>query len=357
MPVLHNLVISGGGINGLGFLGIIKYLYEKNLIKNINHYIGTSAGAIISFLMSIGYSYSEIYEFCCYFNFSKITDNVNLNCFLEKYGLEDSSKIYYILKRLCENKKYDPNITFLELYEKTNIKLTITGSCISNSKLYYFNHETFPNMQVLLAVRISSTIPLVFVPIIFEDKLWLDGGLINNYPINYCENDINNTLGLSINDDCIDKCPNNTPSDLMEYMTQVFKCLVFSDSLNKINKYNDSTIKFTYSMKLISNFDITKDTVEQMVQNGYEQASQQHHIISKFINEDDDISTNEVLSQSESDVLSQSESEAIHQIINDVEYISQNNINNESENNSDDISDNENTKNDIIDLIKKDSNN
>ena len=143
----------------------------------------------------------------------------------------------------------------------------------------------------------------------------------------------------------------------MEYMTQVFKCLVFSDSLNKINKYNDSTIKFTYSMKLISNFDITKDTVEQMVQNGYEQASQQHHIISKFINEDDDISTNEVLSQSESDVLSQSESEAIHQIINDVEYISQNNINNESENNSDDISDNENTKNDIIDLIKKDSNN
>ena len=94
MPILRNLVISGGGINGLGFLGIIKNLYENNLIKNINHYVGTSVGAIISFLMSINYSYNEIYEFCCYFNFSKITDNINLNCFLEKYGLEDSSKIY-----------------------------------------------------------------------------------------------------------------------------------------------------------------------------------------------------------------------------------------------------------------------
>ena len=32
MPTLRNLVISSGGINGLGFLGIIKYLFENNLI-------------------------------------------------------------------------------------------------------------------------------------------------------------------------------------------------------------------------------------------------------------------------------------------------------------------------------------
>jgi len=354
MPVLRNLVISGGGINGLGFLGIIKNLYENNLIKDINHYIGTSVGAIISFLMNINYNYNEIYEFCRYFNFSKITDNINLNCFLEKYGLEDSSKIYYILKRLCENKKFDPNITFLELYEKTNIKLTITGSCISNSKLYYFNHETFPNMEVLLAVRISATIPLIFIPIVFEDKLWLDGGLINNYPINYCENDIDNTLGLSIYDDCVDKCPNNTPSNLIEYMSQVFKSLVFSDSLNKINKYNNNTIKFTYSMNVLSHFDITKDDIENMVQDGYDQTNQQYNIISKFIN-NENVSTSETLSQSESEILSQSESDAIHQIINDVENISQNKINEELDNS--DNSDNEDTKNNIIDLIKNDSKN
>ena len=340
MPVLRNLVISGGGINGLGFLGIIKYLSENDLIKDINHYIGTSAGSIISFLMNIGYSYSEIYEFCCHFNFAKVMDNINLNCFLEKYGLEDTSKMYYILKRLCENKNFDSNITFLELYEKTNIKLTITGACISNSKLYYFNYETFPNMKVLLAIRISSTIPLVFIPIVFEDKLWLDGGLINNYPINYCENDISNTLGLSIYDGCIDKCPNNTPSDLMEYMTQVFKCLVFSDSLNKINKYENNTIKFSYSMSLLSDFNITEEGVKEIVDNGYEQAVQQYNIISSFIN-DDNVSTSEVLSQSESD--------AIHKIIDDVENID--NTNNDASENSD------NYTNEIINLIKKDSNN
>ena len=68
MP-LKNLVISGGGINGLGFIGIIKYLSENNLLNNIQHYVGTSAGAIIGYLLSIGYNFLEIYEFCTHFNY------------------------------------------------------------------------------------------------------------------------------------------------------------------------------------------------------------------------------------------------------------------------------------------------
>ena len=33
--VLKNLVISGGGINGIGFIGIIRFLSENNLLKDI----------------------------------------------------------------------------------------------------------------------------------------------------------------------------------------------------------------------------------------------------------------------------------------------------------------------------------
>ena len=38
--VLKNLVISGGGINGIGFIGMLKYLSENNLLKNVNHNYG-----------------------------------------------------------------------------------------------------------------------------------------------------------------------------------------------------------------------------------------------------------------------------------------------------------------------------
>ena len=55
-----NLVLSGGAFRGLGLLGGIKYLEELNLIKYFKQYIGSSAGAIISFLLIIGYTSTDI---------------------------------------------------------------------------------------------------------------------------------------------------------------------------------------------------------------------------------------------------------------------------------------------------------
>ena len=306
--VLKNLVISGGGINGIGFIGMLKYLSENNLLKNVNHYVGTSAGSILGYLLSIGYNHMEIFEFCKYFNFSKIV-NVNLDNFLEKYGFADSSKLYYILKRLTEAKDFSHKITFKEHFEKTNKKLTITGTCIQDYKSHFFNYENTPDMDILTAIRISSTIPLIFMPTVHDNKLWLDGGMTENYPINFCDDDIENTLGLCINDDCLENCDVKSPQDLAEYLTQVFKCFVFSESLKNIIKYEENTIKYSYSMGVFSNFEIDKDTIEKMVEMGYNQAKEQKHVIEKFIIND----------EINSETLSQSESDVIHKIINDVE--------------------------------------
>lgn len=326
MP-LKNLVISGGGINGLGFIGIIKYLSENNLLKNIEHYIGTSAGAILGYLLSIGYNHMEIFEFCKFFNFSKIV-NVNLDNFLDKYGFADSSKLYYIFKRLTEAKNFNHNITFKEHYDKTKLKLTITGTCLNDYKPHFFNYENTPDMEILNAIRISSSIPLIFIPMVYDNKLWLDGGMTENYPINICDSDIENTLGICIHDDCLNNCEDKTPKDISEYLVQVFKCFVFAESWKNILKYEKNTIKYSYSMTVFSNFDIDKTTIENMVQVGYDQAKEQRSIIEKFI----------IDNNPNSETLSQTESDLIHKIISDVE--------NESTNNDDEISSNENDSSD-----------
>ena len=62
-------------------------------------------------------------------------------------------------------------------------------------------------------------------------------------------------------------------------------------------------------MGVFSNFEIDKETIENMVNMGYNQAKQQKHIIEKFIIND----------EINSETLSQSESEVIHKIISDVE--------------------------------------
>ncbi len=306
--VLKNLVISGGGINGIGFIGIIRFLSENNLLKDISHYVGTSAGSIIGYLLSIGYNHMEIFEFCKYFNFSKIV-NVNLDNFLEKYGFADSSKLYYILKRLTEAKNLSPNITFKQHNEITNKKLTIVGTCLNDYKSHFLNYEKTPDMEILTAIRISSTIPLIFMPTVYENKLWLDGGMTENYPISFCDNEIENTLGICVNDECLENCNIDNPKDLPEYLTQIFKCFIFSESLKNIIKYEENTIKYSYSMGIFSDFQIDQQTIENMVQSGYDQAKKQKNIIDKFIK--DENLNSETLSQTESDI--------IHKIIIDVE--------------------------------------
>ena len=74
MAKIKNLVISGGGVSGIGFLGIIKYLDDHNIISNIETYVGTSIGSIICLLLLIGYKHNEIYDFCISFNLEKLID-------------------------------------------------------------------------------------------------------------------------------------------------------------------------------------------------------------------------------------------------------------------------------------------
>ena len=120
MPTIKNLVISGGGIHGISFLGAIKYLDENNILNDIEQYVGTSAGSMISLLLLIGYKYQELYDFCLSFDMEKIVDNPNLDNFLNNHGFESSNKLIYVIKRLLENKNISDTITFKELYELKN---------------------------------------------------------------------------------------------------------------------------------------------------------------------------------------------------------------------------------------------
>ena len=62
--IYDTLVLSGSSIKGFAFLGALQYLYENNKL-NIDNYIGTSAGAIISYLLIIGYTPIEIFLDIC----------------------------------------------------------------------------------------------------------------------------------------------------------------------------------------------------------------------------------------------------------------------------------------------------
>ena len=68
---ITKLVFSGGGIKGISYIGIIKYLEDEDLLKNINTIVGTSIGSVLglsSFLGGVGLEPSAIF-FSSEFNF------------------------------------------------------------------------------------------------------------------------------------------------------------------------------------------------------------------------------------------------------------------------------------------------
>jgi len=198
---INTIVLSGGGMNGIAFLGFFNSVFNKVSRSNITHYIGSSIGAGICFLINIGYTIDELTKIFLEYDFNTMVPDIKLDDLIFDLGVTNSEGIYDFLVKLTEFKEFDKDITFVELFNKTNIQLTITVSNITNKKLEYWNHINTPNFKVLQGLVISARIPLYTKPYFFNNNYYVDGGLINNYPINYIDiNNIDCVIGAYIFD-------------------------------------------------------------------------------------------------------------------------------------------------------------
>ena len=280
MHKIKNLVLSGGGLQGISFLGVLKYLSENNLLNEIENYVGTSVGSLICFLLLIGYTYEELFNFCISFNMEKLVKDPNLDNFLEFYGFESSNKLTYVIKRIMDNKNLSKDITFLEFFNLNKKKLTITGVCVNNKKLNLFNYENTPDMKILIAVTISCNIPILFSPIKYENKLWIDGGAILNYPIEISD-DLDNTLGIAIFDkqDLIEE----DMEDILSYLSNLVKSMIYGSNNLIVEKYIFNTIRIDRNINFMTGFSIDKESMNNLFTNGYKIASEQSYKLNKFI--------------------------------------------------------------------------
>jgi predicted acylesterase/phospholipase RssA len=199
--MIDTICLSGGGIKGFSFIGVLEYLEKNNNINInlINNFVGTSIGAIISFLLSIKYDIIELKEFLLNFNFKILINDYdnNIENLLINFGLDDGNKIIFILQSFLKNKYNLTDITFKEHYELTKNNLIIIGTNYTKSSEEMFNYKNTPNMSIITAIRISISVPLIFTPVLYNDNYYVDGALVNNFPINYCN--LKNTIGININ--------------------------------------------------------------------------------------------------------------------------------------------------------------
>jgi NTE family protein len=71
----RNLIFEGGGVKGIAYVGAMKVLENKKIIKNIRRVGGTSAGAINAALFALNYSNDETREIIRNLDFNKFMDD------------------------------------------------------------------------------------------------------------------------------------------------------------------------------------------------------------------------------------------------------------------------------------------
>jgi predicted acylesterase/phospholipase RssA len=253
---MKNLVISSGGINILCLVGSLKYLNNNNLLNNVKCYFGISAGAILCTMLALDYTIDEIIDFFKNMDFLKFLGKYDVTNFINNYGLSygESRDIIaqsFIIYKLGEKNK---DYTFKQLYDDKKKELHLFCVCVEDKTLWTFSHNSNENVPIWKAMAASCNIPFIFTPFNINNNTFIDGAIINAYPINYVD-DINDTIGLFIsnhnnNIDYLDKIPN-----LKYYLEILFLYLTFKTHYsykNTINiilpeKYKNYTYKFDIS--------------------------------------------------------------------------------------------------------------
>jgi predicted acylesterase/phospholipase RssA len=184
------IVLGGGGYLGLAALGALYELNSKKYynINDINEIYSISIGAFIGVIICLKIDWDIVLDYIKNRPWHKIvsvTPDMLLNTMTKK-GLFDNSFFQESLKNLLNSVDLTTDITLKELYEYSNITLHIFSIKINNMSLVDFNHKTHPDMKVIDAIYASSTLPFIFQPLWYNDSYYLDGGLLNDYPVDIC---------------------------------------------------------------------------------------------------------------------------------------------------------------------------
>jgi NTE family protein len=188
-----NIAFKGGGAKIFCSVGAVEALEEHGLLENIERVSGSSAGAVLALLVSLNMSANEIKDYLVKFDMSseasRAEADVETDRFFNEYGRYSGDDIVKQAEELILEKTGMKNLTFKQLHDFGFKDLYITVTDLTNKKACIYSYEETPNIKIVDAVRISSTYPLYFAPTIGPNGEFLvDGGLINNYPIDIFDN-------------------------------------------------------------------------------------------------------------------------------------------------------------------------
>jgi NTE family protein len=248
MKITH-LVLSGGALKALCFVGIMQYLYLENINNNIKNIACCSMGSIVGLMFGFKIPVEDMQKIFLNILNDKKTAYVDkkeyINLFY-KCGIISSYIYMEKIKVYIKERDGIDDITFIEFSKKYGVNLFMSVTNIYTCKNEIFSIDTTPDISVFKACSASIAIPLLYQPVKINGYYYLDGGLTNNLPIDIFK-DVprENILAVAIqNNKDLDKddvpIEKNTKPNLLLLVQQIFMILnITRNDAVLVNKIDD----------------------------------------------------------------------------------------------------------------------
>ncbi|WP_099463810.1 patatin-like phospholipase family protein [Parabacteroides provencensis] len=229
------LVLGGGGAKGVAHIGVLKVLEEAGI--PIDYIAGTSMGAIVGGLYSIGYAPAEIDSMVSSLDWQMLLSDKVQRSNLSFPEKENSER--YIISIPFGKEKKDRFMS--GVIKGQNLQNLFSSLTIGYHDSVDFNSFHIPFACVALdivdgkekvfhegslptSMRASMAIPAVFTPVRLDSMVLVDGGLCNNYPA-----DVARAMGADViigvdlgTSDLKDIDGINTPSDVVGQIVALY---------------------------------------------------------------------------------------------------------------------------------------
>lgn len=187
------LVLSGGGAKGYAHIGALKAMDEAGL--RVDYIGGTSMGAVVGSLYASGYSALSIEKILKELKFRDFVQSDISRKFKPFYQKENDHK--YILRLSLENNKiqlpsgltdgqevlnylsqYTQHVNTITDFNQLPIPFVCIATDLANGEQVLMNKGYLND-----AVRASASFPTLLKPVEIDGKLLIDGGIVNNFPV------------------------------------------------------------------------------------------------------------------------------------------------------------------------------
>jgi predicted acylesterase/phospholipase RssA len=257
---VKHLVLSGGGVSGFTFYGILRETHRDGLwkLENIETMYGTSIGAALAVILALGYEWDILDTYLIkrpWQNIFKIDLYSLLNVF-DKKGIFDIKIFEEMMGPLFAGMEIPLDITMREFYEKTGKEIHMFSTELNSMRPVDISYKTHPDWKVVQGIYCSSTLPIVFEPYMETEestgikKCYVDGGFFINYPLENCIQDTGAQLDeiLAVNKlQNTSDIPIGTESTFFDYILIAFNRL-FEIVLNQYQGLETVKIPHEYTI-------------------------------------------------------------------------------------------------------------